>query len=201
MNLRGPKTKIARRLGIALTPKSAKYLDRRPYPPGQHGQSRKPGKQSNYKRQLLEKQKLRAQYNVGERQLTNYFDRAAAIPGNTVGALVQLLETRLDALVHRAGFARTVFAARQYVRHGHILVNGKRVSLAGYEIKPGDVITVAERSRQVPQIVEAARSGAKPPAYLEVDADAFKARLRELPTPEQVPIQCQLPLVVEFYSR
>jgi small subunit ribosomal protein S4 len=201
MKLRGSKTKISRRLGIALTPKSAKYLERRPYPPGQHGQSRKPGKQSNYKRQLLEKQKLRAQYNVGERQLTNYFERATAIPGNTVGALVQLLETRLDALVLRAGFARTIFAARQYVRHGHIQVNGKRVSVPGYQIKPGDVITVAERSRQVPQIVEAIRAAARPPGYLEVDADAFRARLRELPTPDQVPIQCQLPLVVEFYSR
>ncbi|HEU4647985.1 MAG TPA: 30S ribosomal protein S4 [Gemmatimonadales bacterium] len=201
MKLHGPKIKIARRLGIALTPKSAKYLDRRPYPPGQHGQSRKPGKQSNYKRQLLEKQKLRAQYNVGERQLANYFERATAIPGSPVGALVQLLETRLDALVLRAGFARTIFAARQYVRHGHILVNGKRVSVPGYQVEPGDVITVAERSRQVPQIVEAIRAGARPPGYLEVDTDAFRARLRELPTPDQVPIQCQLPLVIEFYSR
>lgn len=201
MKLRGPKIKIARRLGIALTPKSAKYLDRRPYPPGQHGQSRKPGKQSNYKRQLLEKQKLRAQYNVGERQLANYFERATAIPGSPVGALVQLLETRLDALMLRAGFARTIFAARQYVRHGHVLVNGKRVSVPGYQVNPGDVITLAERSRQVPQIVEAIRAAARPPGYLEVEADAFRARLRELPTPDQVPIQCQLPLVIEFYSR
>jgi small subunit ribosomal protein S4 len=201
MKLRGPKTKIARRLGIALTPKSAKYLDRRPYPPGQHGQSKRPGKQSNYKRQLLEKQKLRAQYNLGERQRQNYFSRAAAIPGNTIGTLVALLESRLDAVVLRAGFARTIFAARQYVRHGHVQVNGKRVSVAGYEIEPGDVVSIAERSRQIPQIVEAMRGGSNPPAYLEVDHDAIWARLRELPTPHQVPIQCQLPLVVEFYSR
>ncbi|HEX5387405.1 MAG TPA: 30S ribosomal protein S4 [Gemmatimonadales bacterium] len=201
MDLNGPKIKIARRLGITLTPKSAKYLDRRPYPPGQHGQSRRPGKQSNYKRQLLEKQRLRAQYNIGERQLRNYFIRAAAIPGNTAGTLVQLLETRLDAVVLRAGFARTVFAARQYVRHGHILVNGRRTSVPAYEVRPGDVVSVAERSRGIPQIVDATRAGGKPPGYLEVEPEAFRVRLRELPSADQVPIVCALPLVIEYYSR
>jgi small subunit ribosomal protein S4 len=201
MNLRGPKTKISRRLGIAHTPKSAKYLDRRPYPPGQHGESRRPGKQSNYKRQLIEKHKLRAQYNVSERQLRNYFRRATAIPGNTVGALVQLLETRLDALVLRAGFARTIFAARQYVRHGHILVNGRRVTVPGFEVRPGDVISVAEQSRSMPQLVMAVQASPKSPGYLELDAEQFRARLREMPAVDQVPILCALPLVVEYYSR
>lgn len=201
MDLRGPKAKIARRLGIALTPKSAKYLDRRPYPPGQHGPTGRPGKPSDFKRQLLEKQKLRAQYNVGERQLRNYFRQAAATPGNTPGRLLQLLETRLDATVLRAGFARTIFAARQYVRHGHITVNGRRVTMPAYQLKPGDTVEVAERSRAVPQIVQAVQAAARPPGYLEVDADNFRARLRELPSAEQVPVMCTLPLVVEYYSR
>jgi small subunit ribosomal protein S4 len=201
MELRGPKVKISRRLGITLTPKAVKYLDRRPYPPGQHGQSRRVGKLSNYKRQLIEKQRLRAQYNITERQLRNYFRSATAIPGNTAAALLQLLETRLDALVLRAGFARTIFAARQYVRHGHVLVNGRRVTMPGRRVMPGDVITVAERSRNHPQIVMASQSGVRPPGYLEVTPDEFKARLRELPSPDQVPVVCTLPLVIEYYSR
>lgn len=201
MDLTGPKTKIARRLGITLTPKSAKYLERRPYPPGQHGETRRAGKQSNYKRQLIEKQRLRAQYNLSERQLRNYFRAATRIPGNTAAALIQLLETRLDALVLRAGFARTIFAARQYVRHGHIQVNGRTVTMPSQQVRPGDTIAVAESSRNHPQIVAAAGAAVRPPAYLEVAAGEFRARLRELPSPDQVPIVCSLPLVIEYYSR
>ncbi|HEU5169072.1 MAG TPA: 30S ribosomal protein S4 [Gemmatimonadales bacterium] len=201
MNLQGPKVRISRRLGIALTPKAVKHLDKRPYPPGQHGPTMRQGKQSNYKRQLLEKQKLRAQYNVSERQLRNYYREATRIPGNTGATLLRLLETRLDAVVLRAGFARTIFAARQYVRHGHVTVNGRRVTMPGRRVLPGDVVSVAERSRQNPQIALAVQGAARPPAYLEVTSEEFKARLREQPGQEQIPVLCAVPLVVEFYSR
>lgn len=112
MNLRGPKVRISRQLGIPLTPKAQKHLDRRPGTPGQHGLNQRPGKMSNYKRQLMEKQRLRAQYHVGERQLRNYFEEASRRGGNVGAALLQLLETRIDALVLRFGYARTIFAAR-----------------------------------------------------------------------------------------
>jgi len=201
MNLSGPKIKISRRLGVALTPKASKYLERRPYAPGQHGPTQRQGKQSNYKRQLLEKQKLRAQYNVSERQLRNYYRQATRIPGNTGAALLRLLETRLDALVLRAGFARTIFAARQYVRHGHVLVNGKRVTMPSRKVLPGEVVAIAERSRTNPQIMLAAQASPRTAGYLEVNAEQFSARLRELPEADQIPVLCSVALIVEYYSR
>ena len=140
MNLRGPKVRISRQLGISLTPKAQKHLDRRPGTPGQHGLNQRPGKMSNYKRQLMEKQRLRAQYNVGERQLRNYFEEASRRGGNVGAALLQLLETRIDAMVLRAGYARTIFAARQLVVHGHVKLNGRRVSFPSHAVIPGDQI-------------------------------------------------------------
>src|SRR4029079_2167436 len=119
---RGPKVKIARALGIALTPKAARIMERRPNPPGQHGATTR-RKVSDYKKQLLEKQRLRAQYNISERQLQNAFTEATRQSGNTGVNLVRLLEMRLDAVVMRAGFARTIYAARQAVVHGHVMVN------------------------------------------------------------------------------
>src|SRR5918912_3886980 len=140
---RGPKVKIARALGIALTPKAARVMERRPNPPGQHGASPR-RKVSDYKKQLLEKQRLRAQYNVSERQLRNAFAEASRKSGNTGVRLLQLLELRLDAVVLRAGFVRTIYAARQAVTHGHVLVNGKRVDRPSRRVKPGDVISLAQ---------------------------------------------------------
>jgi small subunit ribosomal protein S4 len=195
MNLSGPKVKISRRLGVALTPKASKYLERRPYAPGQHGPTQRQGKQSNYKRQLIEKQKLRAQYNVSERQLRNYYRQATRIPGNTGAALLRLLETRLDALV------RTIFAARQYVRHGHVLVNGKRVTMPSRRVTLGEVIAITERSRTNAQIMLAAQAAPRAAPYLEVNAENFSAKLRELPELEQIPVLCTVALVVEYYSR
>src|SRR3954471_20275236 len=126
MRYSGPKVKRSRSLGIPLTPTGARIMERRPNPPGPHGSARRP-KASDYKRQLLEKQRLRFQYNVSERQLSNYFEKATSSAGVTSDTLVRLLETRLDAVVYRAGFATTIYASRQYVNHGHVLVNGKAV--------------------------------------------------------------------------
>jgi small subunit ribosomal protein S4 len=115
--------------------------------------------------------------------------------------LLHLLETRLDALVLRAGFARTIFAARQYVRHGHVLVNGKRVTMPARKVVPGEVVAIAERSRTNAQIMLAAQGGGRAPGYLELNAEAFSAKLRELPEPDQIPVLCSVALVVEYYSR
>lgn len=145
MKYTGPKVKLSRKLGFSLTPKARKYMDRKPYPPGQHGPIKRRAKLSDYGRQLLEKQRLRLQYNVHERQMRNYFREASRLAGNTGDNLIQLLESRLDALVYRAGFAPTIYAARQYVRHGHIEVNGKKVDIPSYRVKPNDVIQVREK--------------------------------------------------------
>lgn len=199
MNRSGPKVKLARQLGIALTPKAAKVMERRPNPPGQHGASPR-RKVSGYKKQLVEKQRLRAQYNISERQMQNAFAEAIRQTGNTGVRLLQLLEMRLDAVVLRAGFVRTIYAARQAVVHGHVLVNGQKVDRPSMRLKPGDVVSLAEKSRDkvaftVPLEV------ARPPAYLELDRDARKARVREIPEREQIPVQCEASLVIEYYSR
>ena len=133
-----PKARISRALGIALTPKSARYLERRPYPPGEHGRGRK--QTSDYKVRLREKQRLRAQYDLGERQLRRAFDDARRRQTATGEELLRALETRLDATVLRAGFARTIYQARQFVTHQHILVNGKRVDRPSYRLRPGGVL-------------------------------------------------------------
>ncbi len=202
MKYTGPKAKLSRSLGIALTPKAARVMERRPNPPGQHGvaQRGRPRRVSDYKRQLVEKQRLRAQYNIHERQMRNYFRKAAQRKGNTPDNLIHALESRLDAVVLRGGLAPTIYAARQLVSHGHILVNGKRVTYPAYVIHPNDVVSVKPSSRQIPVVVEAV-DGAAPPPYLELDKDEVAVTLRYLPPREQVPIICDLSQVVEFYSR
>jgi small subunit ribosomal protein S4 len=201
MKYTGPKVKLSRKLGIALTPKAQKYMERKPYPPGQHGPEKRRAKLSDYGRQLLEKQRLRFQYNVHERQLRRYYEEASRMPGNTADNLIQLLERRLDALVLRAGFARTIYAARQYVRHGHIEVNGRKVDVPSYRVNVNDVISVREKSRRIPDIQEAVRNAGQAPPYLEVSKADFSVRLLYIPPREEIPVICEVPMVVEFYSR
>jgi small subunit ribosomal protein S4 len=196
---RGPKVKIARALGIALTPKAARVMERRPNPPGQHGAATR-RKVSDYKKQLLEKQRLRAQYNISERQLQNAFTHATRQPGNTGVRLLQLLELRLDAVVLRAGFVRTIYAARQAVAHGHLLVNGRRVSRPARRLQPGDTVALAARSRDLPMFT-VPLDNARPAPHLEVDKERRSARVREIPEREQIPVQCEVSLIVEYYSR
>lgn len=201
MNKTGPKVKLSRSLGIALTPKAAKVMEKKPHPPGEHGRAQNfRRKLSDYKRQLMEKQKLRAQYNIHERQLRNYFDKAQRKKGNTGDNLLQMLETRLDAVVLRGGFARTIYAARQLVTHGHILVNGQRVDVPGYTVKAGDVISVRPKSLQNPGIQEA-MADAQPISYLTLDRNAGTITVNEIPARELIPVICDVPLVIEYYSR
>jgi small subunit ribosomal protein S4 len=140
------------------------------------------------------------QYNVSESQMRNYFKKAARLVGNTGDILIQLIETRLDALVVRAGFANSIYAAKQYVSHGHILVNGRRVNVPSYQVKPNDVIAVKEKSRKLDCFQESLRSAAPPP-YMEVSKADFSFKFLYMPPREEVPAICELPLVVEFYSR
>ena len=200
MKYTGPKIKKSRRLGIPLTPKSEKYLERRPNPPGQHGPSRRRGKQSDYGKQLVEKQRLQYQYNLSEKQVRRYYQNASRKPGNTAEILLQLIEVRLDALVLRAGFARTIYQARQLVSHAHMLVNGKKLNIPSYNVRIGDVISVRAKSLEL-DIFPAAQSIANAPDYMVVDDKKLTATLSRLPENGEVPIQCEMPLVVEFYSR
>jgi small subunit ribosomal protein S4 len=195
----GPKVRLARQLGIALTPKAARVMERRPNPPGQHGATPR-RKVSGYKKQLVEKQRLRAQYNMSERQLSNAFAEAIRQSGNTGVRLLQLLEMRLDAVVLRGGFVRTIYAARQAVTHGHVRVNGQKVDRPSFRLKPGDVVSLADRSKDMVAFAGPLEV-ARPPAYLELDREKRSVRVREVPEREQIPIQCETSLVIEYYSR
>jgi small subunit ribosomal protein S4 len=202
MNNPRPKVRLSRALGIPLTPKSVKYFEARPYPPGVHGRGRK--QESDYKVRLREKQRLRAQYNIREAQLRNAFDKASKVEGKTGEALLIDLERRLDALVLRAGLARTIYQARQFVVHRHVLVNGRRVDRPSYRLRPGDVITIAARSRAMEPFQVAAAGAHAPervPPYLDVRHDALAARLVRLPERKEIPVVCEEQLVVEHYSR
>ncbi|WP_120005281.1 30S ribosomal protein S4 [Nesterenkonia muleiensis] len=205
--LRARRTvKASRALGIALTPKAQKYLDRRPYGPGQHGRTRR-RTDSDYAVRLREKQKLRAQYGIREAQLTRYYEEAKRMSEGLTGEnLIELLESRLDALVLRAGFARTIAQARQFVVHRHILVNGKRVDRPSFRVKPGQMIHVHERSESF-EPFQIAAAGAHQevlpdvPGYLSVDLEKLQATLVRKPERAEVPITCEEQLVVEYYAR
>jgi small subunit ribosomal protein S4 len=196
-----PKAKRSRALGIALTPKCQKYLENRPYPPGPHGRGRKT--QSDYKVRLLEKQRLKAQYNISEKALRRAFDAANRTAGRTGEVLVAALESRLDATVLRSGFARTIYQARQNVVHRHVLVNGHRVDRPGYLLKPGDVVSIAPRSRDKAPFQVAAAGGhpQTPPAYLSVNLVELQAVVLRPATRSEIPVICEEQLVVEFYAR
>jgi small subunit ribosomal protein S4 len=201
MNKTGPKVKLSRHLGIALTPKAAKVMEKKPHPPGEHGLKQNfRRKLSDYKRQLMEKQKLRAQYNVHERQLRNYFDKAQRKKGNTGDNLLQMLEMRLDSVVLRGGLARTIYAARQLVTHGHILVNGARVDVPGYTCSAGDVVAVKAKSQQLPGILDAIGDAQQIP-YLSLNRNAMTVQVLDTPQRDFIPVICDVPLVIEFYSR
>ncbi|GLK18546.1 MULTISPECIES: 30S ribosomal protein S4 [Herbiconiux] len=198
------KTRLSRALGIPLTPKAAKYLEKRPYAPGEHGRTKRK-QDSDYAVRLREKQRLRAQYGIREKQLTIAFEEARRAKGLTGENLVELLEMRLDALVLRAGFARTTAQARQMVVHRHILVDGQLVDRPSFRVKPGQMIHVKQRSEGTEPFQVAAAGGhidllPKTPAYLEVELDKLQARLVARPKRAQVPVTCEVQLVVEYYS-
>jgi len=197
------KYKIDRRLGVNLWGRPKSPIGKREYGPGQHGQRRR--KPSDYGIQLRAKQQLKGYYaNLTERQFKRYYEEAVRRRGDTGENLIEILERRLDAVIYRLKFVVTPYAARQFVNHGHVLVNGKRVNIASYLVKDGDVIEVKEKSRQLASVLEAAQSGERDvPDYLEVDHGAMRGRFVRAPKLADVPypVQMQPNLVVEFYSR
>ena len=198
------KTRLSRALGIALTPKAAKYLEKRPYAPGEHGRTKRK-QDSDYAVRLREKQRLRAQYGIREAQLKIQFEEARKTAGLTGENLVEQLEMRLDAIIVRSAIARTTAQARQMIVHRHILVDGQLVDRPSVRVKPGQLGHVKERSEGM-EIFQVSAAGAhvdvlpKTPAYLEVEIDKLQARLVRRPTRAEVPITCEVQLVVEYYA-
>jgi small subunit ribosomal protein S4 len=208
----GPVCRLCRREGTKLFLKGSRCLtekcavDRRGYPPGQHGQAtsgRGGRKLSEYARQLREKQKVKRIYGLSEKQFRNTFERASKEPGVKGTNLLVQLETRLDNLVYRMNFASSRAAARQLVRHGHVQVNGKRVDIPSYRVRPGQEVRVAPESREMVPVKLALESAARgaPLTWLAVDNAAASGRLTMLPTREAIPLNAQEQLIVELYSK
>ncbi|WP_017726560.1 30S ribosomal protein S4 [Halalkalibacterium ligniniphilum] len=195
----GPSWKLSRRLGISLSG-TGKELAKRPYAPGEHGPNQRK-KLSEYGLQLQEKQKLRHMYGMNERQFRRLFDDAGKMSGIHGENFMILLESRLDNLVYRLGLARTRRAARQLVNHGHITVDGKRVDIPSFRVKPGQVIGVREKSRNLAVIKEALEVNSFVPAYVTFDADKLEGTYTRLPERSELPAEITEALIVEFYSR
>ncbi len=195
----GPMTKKSRRLGVDLVG-GDKAFERRPYPPGVHGKGRT--KESEYLLQLREKQKARFSYGVLEKQFRRYYEEANRLQGKTGDNLLQILESRLDNVVYRAGFARTRRQARQFVVHGHFLVNGKKVDIPSYQVAQHDVIDVREKSREMTPFIVARETHAERvvPAWLEALPNRMRILVHQLPVRAQIDIPVQEQLIVEFYS-
>ncbi len=198
------KHKIDRRMGQNIWGRPKSPVNRREYGPGQHGQRRK-GKLSDYGTQLRAKQKLKGYYgNISEKQFRRYYEEAVRLKGDSGANLVGLLERRLDTVVYRAKFVATVFAARQFVNHGHVRVNGRRVNIASAQVKVGDVVEVKEASRQLTVVLEAQGLAERDvPDYIEADAAKMNVKLTRVPGPTEVPypVAMEPNLVIEFYSR
>jgi small subunit ribosomal protein S4 len=198
------KYKIDRRLGENLWGRPKSPVNKREYGPGQHGQRRK-GKVSDFGTQLKAKQKLKGYYgSISEKQFKRIYQEATRLKGDSSENLIGLLERRLDAIVYRAKLVPTVFAARQFVNHGHVKVNGRRVNIGSFRVKVGDLIEVKEASKQLALVLEASQSGERDvPDYLEVDHHKMTVRLGRIPAFSDVPypVQMEPNLVVEFYSR
>jgi len=203
----GADCRLCRREKTKLFLKGAKCdspkcpIEIRPYPPGEHGRNRP--KESEYLLQVREKQKARRIYGVLEKQFGNYYEEAARKRGKTGEVLLQILETRLDNIVFRAGFAKSRDMARQVVSHGHILVNGKKVDIPSYRVSENDIVEVAPKSRDLtPFIVARAEAGERtPPAWIEVIPDHMRVLVHSLPVRAQIDTLVQEQLIVEYYSK
>ena len=198
------KHKIDRRLGENIWGRPKSPVNRREYGPGQHGQRRK-GKMSDFGTQLRAKQKVKGYYgNISEKQFRRYYHEALRLKGDSGENLIGLLERRLDAVVYRAKFVSTVFAARQFINHGHVKVNGRRVNIGSYQLKVGDVVEVKESSRELTVVLEATQLPERDtPDYIEVDHKKMTAKFVRVPALSDVPypVQMEPSLVIEFYSR
>ena len=196
---RGPKQKLARRFKEPIFGPS-KSLDRKPYGPGQHGQSRR-RKESEYAVQLKEKQKAKYTYGLLERQFRNLFEKASRKKGVTGENLLQFLEARLDNVVFRLGFARTRRQARQLVNHGHVMVNDRVSSIPSHMLRPGDIVEIRPKSKNLAVIQEATERNRRAFPHLEVDRDKLRGKFLDLPEREDIPENIREQLIVELYSK
>ncbi|WP_018143769.1 30S ribosomal protein S4 [Alloscardovia criceti] len=199
------QVRLSRALGIALTPKAQRIFEKRPYGPGEHGRDRRRA-ESDYAVRLREKQRLRAQYGISEKQMRAIYEKSRREAGQTGNAMLVNLEARLDALVLRAGFARTTAQARQFVVHRHILVDGNIVDRPSYHVKPGQTIQVKPKSQTMEPFQAAAEGVHRDvlpavPGYLDVNLAALKATLTRKPEVEEIPVTINIQYVVEHYSR
>lgn len=204
MRYTGPKVRLSRRAGVPLTRKAVRYFEERPYPPGEHGRKTNRRQTGDYGLRLMEKQKLRWYYDVSERQMRRYWDMALRSTGRSGAELVVLLESRLASLVLRAGIAPSIYAARQYIAHGHITVDGRKVDIPSYLVKPGQVIAVRPKSRTMQPFVAASEgiyADDRVAAYIDVNHADLRFTLIGRPLREQIAIPVDEQLVVEFYSR
>jgi small subunit ribosomal protein S4 len=206
----GPSCRQCRREGTKLFLKATKCftekcpVERRPYAPGQHGQSTaRRRKTSEYAKQLREKQKIKRIYGISERQFRNTFEKVNPMPGITGHNLLAALESRLDNMVYRMGFAGSRKAARQLIRHRHVEINTKTVDIPSYIVQPGEEIRVRQKSREIPAVIGAMDQASRgaPLSWLAVDRDTFSGRMLERPTRPNIPIAAQEQLVVELYSK
>lgn len=196
----GPKTKIARKFGESIFGDD-KYFDRRKYAPGQHGNSRKKKSLSDYGVQLKEKQKVKYTYGLLERQFRNLFEKASRKEGVTGDNLLQFLESRLDNVVFRMGIASSRSQARQFVGHKHIIVNGEIVNIPSYQVRPGDVIEVRERSKSMDPIQSSVASSKDNFSWIQFDKKEMKGKFIEMPSRELIPENINEQLIVELYSK
>lgn len=200
----GPRARVSRRLGLNIwgTKGETIALDKRPYPPGEHGRTRRRGNVSEYLLQLQEKQKARFTYGLSERQFRNLFKEASRGSGVTGENMLRFLELRLDNVVYRAGWAATRPQARQFVSHGHVQVNGKRVTIASYRVRKGDVVAVRDKARQMVVLQwNLDVLDRQSPAWLDRVDDGYGVAIRELPIREQIDIPVREQLIVELYSK
>ncbi len=196
----GPKHRTCRRVGAPLCGRPNCPSNKRPYPPGQHGRGRK--RFSEYQTRLLEKQKLRAIYGVSESQMRSYYDRASRSRGVTGEEMIRLLETRLDSVVLRLGFALTTRQARQLVSHNHVTVDGKRLNVPSARVKPDQTIDVTPKAKNFVSVREAVEITADPPVYLYRNKDSVEGTLSRAPERDEIPLPVEVEerLIVEFYS-
>ncbi len=196
----GPKSKIARKFKEPIFG-ADKALEKKNYPPGQHGLTKKRAKQSEYAVQLMEKQKVKYTYGILERQFAKIFDRASRAKGVTGELLLQLIEARLDNVVYRMGVAPTRSAARQLVGHNHITVNGNIVNISSYTLKPGDVIAVREKSKVLEVIAGSVSGSASQYPWIEFDKTKMEGKFTSMPQRTQIPENIKEQLIVELYSK
>jgi small subunit ribosomal protein S4 len=200
----GPRARVSRRLGTNIwgTKGETIALEKRPYPPGEHGRTRRRGNPSEYLQQLQEKQKARFAYGLSERQFRNLYEEANRRPGVTGENMLRFLELRLDNVVYRAGWAATRPQARQFVSHGHMSVNGKRVTIPSYRVRKGDVVTVGTKAREMIVFVQNRDVlDRTPPGWLSTGGEGWEVTVTELPIRDQIDVPVREQLIVELYSK